>query len=624
MSLEVTEIHRQGCTGRAEQGRMVRVDEHGRWKAATRPRSVQVEQDASAAYARQLETIEAERAAYRAGTTSSWSAGRARAIKAAKAREKAWWDNLSPAARADRAETKRLEFDQMSITDQAALKARLAERRIRAGIDELETYQTWLRTVPADDLVTRSLERKQRFKDLSPAERGASVAAWDRHRLRYGLTAQRFGTPGVDQRPTRPDVEQAALLPDGAAARDAAFLERQGNLLEQDPRRRPASQTGCASVSGAARALQSRHFCHRASWPVGTGRTVNTRRADIRSVGESPVVADIRRETGDREAKPPVAGGLDVAAVDELLTWTTHRRGWHTELRSDPRPLHRTVPQRGHGGQEPSLLRRGTVQTCAEQTPHAVLDLLLSAPDMADRDRAPRRGPCHLPRRITDQLDLVRIAGRQLDRRHDRFVGPGDLVVFGWHPDRLGHGNVAQQSQLDEPGPLTERCGLGHRGWQRGQPRGDDRDRCRIGSSVEVLEPDQQALPVPQLGFLELVDEDDEPLASWLRANLPASSRSSSSIAAPGGTLSSSADRVAPTFIPGIPNSTWIWSSRCNRAFDRSPKDRSLTATLSACARSGDIGRSSRPVTQAVRNPSAIASRWAIRSNDVFPRPRGA
>ena len=212
------------------------VDEHGRWKAATRPRSVQVEQEAAAAYARQLETIEAERAAYRAGTTSSWSAGRARAIKTAKAREKAWWDNLSPAARAERAETKRLEFDQMSITDQAALKARLAERRIRAGIDELETYQTWLRTVPADEFVARSLERKQRFKDLSPAERGASVAAWDRHRMRYGLTAQRFGTPGVDPRPIRPDLEQAALLPNGAAARDAAFLERQGNLLEQDPR----------------------------------------------------------------------------------------------------------------------------------------------------------------------------------------------------------------------------------------------------------------------------------------------------------------------------------------------------------------------------------------------------
>ena len=57
-----------------------------------RLRSVQVEQDASDAYARQLVTVEAERAAYRAGITSSWTAGRARAIKAAKVREKGWCD----------------------------------------------------------------------------------------------------------------------------------------------------------------------------------------------------------------------------------------------------------------------------------------------------------------------------------------------------------------------------------------------------------------------------------------------------------------------------------------------------------------------------------------------------
>lgn len=212
---------------------MVRVDEHGRWHPATRPRSVQVDQAAAAAYARQLEVVEAERAAYRAGTTSSWTAGRARAYKAAKAREKAWWDNLSPAARVERTAAKRLEFDQMSLAQQAKRKAELAERRARAGIDELDHYQTWLTTLPADEYVERSLERKQRFQALSPAERGASVAAWDRHRLRYGLTAQRLGTPLVDERRQSPDVEQAALLPNGPATRDAAFLERQGHLFDK-------------------------------------------------------------------------------------------------------------------------------------------------------------------------------------------------------------------------------------------------------------------------------------------------------------------------------------------------------------------------------------------------------
>lgn len=105
----------------------------------------------------------------------------------------------------------------MSLTQQAQRKA--------------ENYQTWLRNLPADEYVVRSLDRKKRFQDLSPAERGASVAAWDRHRLRYGLTVQRLATP-LDERPTTPDVEQAALLPEGAAVRDAAFLERQGNLLD--------------------------------------------------------------------------------------------------------------------------------------------------------------------------------------------------------------------------------------------------------------------------------------------------------------------------------------------------------------------------------------------------------
>lgn len=215
---------------------MARVNEDGRWEAATRPRSVDVDERAEAAYTSQLGSIEAERAAYRAGITSTWTAGRARAIKAQRAKEKAWWDHLSPTAQAERAAQKRLEFDQMSITQQAAHKARLAERRIRAGLDELENYQTWLRNLPPDEYVTRSLARKARFQALSPAERGASIAAWDRHRLRYGLTAQRLVTPPLDQRPITPATEQAALLPTGAATRDAAFLERQGNLFEPDDR----------------------------------------------------------------------------------------------------------------------------------------------------------------------------------------------------------------------------------------------------------------------------------------------------------------------------------------------------------------------------------------------------
>lgn len=205
-------------------------DEEGLWRTASRPRSVEIEKRAAAAHARQLEIVEAERAAYRGGATSTWTAGRARAIKAQMAKEKGWWDNLSPVARAERTEHGRLKFDQMSISQQASLKASLAERRIRAGLDELDQYQTWLTRLPADEYVARSLERKERFQDLSRAERVASVTAWDRHRLRYGLTSQRLPTPASEER--RLTGEQAALLPDGADGRDAVFLERQGQLHE--------------------------------------------------------------------------------------------------------------------------------------------------------------------------------------------------------------------------------------------------------------------------------------------------------------------------------------------------------------------------------------------------------
>ena len=52
---------------------------------------------------------------------------------------------------------------------------------------------------------------------------------------------QRLATPADHERPSTPDVEQAALLPDGAATRDAAFLERQGNLFDGAEHREAAA-----------------------------------------------------------------------------------------------------------------------------------------------------------------------------------------------------------------------------------------------------------------------------------------------------------------------------------------------------------------------------------------------
>src|SRR3546814_5340517 len=105
-----------------------------------------------------------------------------------------------------------------SDRQQSALKARFAERRARAGLDELDQYCAWLRSIPADEFVARSLDRKARFQSLSPAERGASIAAWDQHRRRYGLQTQQ---PGSSVRPARWAAEERqALLPDGENVRD--------------------------------------------------------------------------------------------------------------------------------------------------------------------------------------------------------------------------------------------------------------------------------------------------------------------------------------------------------------------------------------------------------------------
>lgn len=218
-----------GLTALSRAG-MARVDEEGRWRAAVGPRPVEIDQAAAVVYARQLEVIDAERTAYRAGMTSSWSIGRAQALKVQKAKEKGWWDNLSPAARADRSRRKRLEFDQMSLAQQSASKACLAERRIRAGLPELDTYLTWLHSLSPDQYAARSIERRERFQSLSPAERGASIAAWDDHRRRYGLETQKLSVPV--RHAGSAAAEREATLPQGSALRDAPFVERQGVLFQ--------------------------------------------------------------------------------------------------------------------------------------------------------------------------------------------------------------------------------------------------------------------------------------------------------------------------------------------------------------------------------------------------------
>ncbi|KRF19258.1 hypothetical protein ASG90_20915 [Nocardioides sp. Soil797] len=210
---------------------LARVDEDGRWFAATGPRSMKVQERAQQAYAVLDARVEAERAAYREGMASTWPLERARALKAQKDKEAAWWSSLSPAERVSRQEEWRSSFDELSITEQAERKAKLATARANAGIDEVEHYRSWVESLSPDEFARRSEERKARFKVLSQNERGLAVAAWSRHRAAFGLPS-----------PTASWAAERSALPNGVDERDQSFLERQLQLAF--PGENPARAAG--------------------------------------------------------------------------------------------------------------------------------------------------------------------------------------------------------------------------------------------------------------------------------------------------------------------------------------------------------------------------------------------
>lgn len=206
---------KKAATALAHAG-LARVDEEGRWFAATGPRSTRLEERAAQAYAVLDARVEAERVAYRESMSSSWSVDRARALKAQKEKEAAWWAGLSDSERAARRDQWRNAFDELSITEQGTRKARLAAARANAGVEELEHYRSWLESLTPDEFARRSNDRKARFKMLSQSERGLAVASWARHRAVFGLP---FAT-------TTP-IDRRSVLPNGPDERDRIFLERQ-------------------------------------------------------------------------------------------------------------------------------------------------------------------------------------------------------------------------------------------------------------------------------------------------------------------------------------------------------------------------------------------------------------
>lgn len=161
--------------------------------------------------------IAQERAQYRSAD-STWNLQRARAYKNQLARERAWWSALEPHQRNDRRHEWCQRFDALPLTEQEKVKARLAQRRITAGVDENARHRAWVESLPHGEYTRRVVERQHRYAQLAPALQQASVAAWERHRARYNIHRH------------QPDLYTSEpLYPDTAHERDLEFLHSQAS-----------------------------------------------------------------------------------------------------------------------------------------------------------------------------------------------------------------------------------------------------------------------------------------------------------------------------------------------------------------------------------------------------------
>ncbi|RJK92531.1 hypothetical protein [Vallicoccus soli] len=146
------------------------------------------------------EQIAAERAAFRdrldpqrrrARWQQQREAALARAAKAARARQKAWWSTLEPAERQRRRTALAEAFNALSPADQARRKQQLAEARAAAGEHEATRYTDWLNHLSPTDLTNRSTTRAAAYARRSAHEQQQLAAAWAEHRARWALPHHR-------------------------------------------------------------------------------------------------------------------------------------------------------------------------------------------------------------------------------------------------------------------------------------------------------------------------------------------------------------------------------------------------------------------------------------------------
>lgn len=168
--------------------------------------------------AERLEVVRAERAAYRAAGATEWDIARAAAIKGQRAREVAWWTGLPEDERARRRAHWQDRYQHLSVSEQLAVKDRLARRRAAVGVDEREHHHAWVmwpgprKNGPSAPQPAPPPTRHDPSPSSTPSDAPGICTETD------GSYPARAGAG-----PTLA-AEHAALTPDSAQARDAAYL----------------------------------------------------------------------------------------------------------------------------------------------------------------------------------------------------------------------------------------------------------------------------------------------------------------------------------------------------------------------------------------------------------------
>lgn len=97
-------------------------------------------------------------------------------------------------------------------------------------------------------------------------------------------------------------------------------------------------------------------------------------------------------------------------------------------------------------------------QAAAEQRSHALLDTLQAPSHVLTKNLSAVVRACLLPGRVADELDLLGVAGRRIDRRQDRFLVPVAAEFFGWQARRASATATSPSSPTSTTSTIRHRA----------------------------------------------------------------------------------------------------------------------------------------------------------------------